>query len=57
MVKNGRLKYNFWLFISLFGILQYFKRKNLFILDSTRLPMTRWVKLSLNFDSQSRAYM
>ena len=23
----------------------------------TRLPVTRWVKLSLNFDSQSRAYM
>ena len=22
----------------------------------TRLPVTRWVKLSLNFDSQSRAY-
>ena len=27
------------------------------VILGTRLPVTRWIKLSLNFDSQSRAYM
>ena len=34
----------------------YLKRNSNFrlLLENTRLPVTRWVKLSLNFESQSR---
>ena len=56
-------KLNFYFIITnLFGImytsLHHFKKTFcLYFYCYIRLPVTRWVKLSLNFDSESRDYM
>ena len=49
-----RINYNFLNFLHAWRWRHFCWSAHVLVLNTTRLPVTRWVKLSLNFESQSR---